>query len=300
MPQIPKIYPLEIKSNYYCNDQCIFCSFYDKKNMLMMDTKSIKENICFFIDNYKIDEIVLSGGEPTIRKDFSEILSYSKSMGIKTIYLHTNAIKFSDSQFLRKTVGHISKALVGFHAHDRKLYNKISDSDNFDDKVAGIANLLYNSIPIRTNTVIVNDNVMHLPNIADFLVNIGVKQSLLTFPFPIGRVKDNFTTVIPRDFKIMNRYLREAVEIYQNNGVDVKIQGLPLCYLEDLDKLCDEWVERIFIDMEHQFDSHLFLFSDVVKTYKNSMCKHCKLYTKCEGFWFEYVEADSFEGFKPI
>jgi MoaA/NifB/PqqE/SkfB family radical SAM enzyme len=260
-----------------------------------MDTESIKENIYFFIQNYKIEELVLSGGEPTIQKDFLDILSYSKNAGIKMLYLHTNAIKFSDLQFLQTNSKYISKTLVGFHAHNKELYNRLSSINNFEKKIEGLKNLLNESIPTKTNTVIVNENIDYLPEIAQFLVNIGIEQSLLTFPFPIGKAKENFNIIVPRDFKIVRKYLRKTIDIFQNNGVDVKIQGFPLCYLKEFEKLQTKWREKIFVDLDHQFDNHLFLVSDVLKTNKNEVCRKCELSDRCEGFWFEYIKESEFE-----
>ena len=114
---------LEIKANYTCNAKCDYCCISNRKEKRSMTHEEIAENVRYFIDTYGIKEVCLSGGEPTVHKSFLENLQFVHSQGL-TIYLHTNAIKFSNSEglqvfvYIRERTG---KHLVFFGIHINQI-----------------------------------------------------------------------------------------------------------------------------------------------------------------------------------
>lgn len=274
-----KDFYLEIKPNYFCNDDCFFCDFQDKKRLKAMTFQEIKTNIDYFYNNYQIREIVFSGGEPTVRSDFIDVLIHIKTLEIPTLYLHTNAIMFSNLDFANRSLKYVSKVLVGFHAHNSKLYNTISTLNNFKKKILGIRNILECGLPLRTNTVINRLNLRFLPNIAKVLSNIGVKRALLTFPFIIGRTKSNFKRVIPTDLDLVKIYLEKAIKIFQDNQIITTLQGFSPCVTKGYLDLKEIWNERILIDVEHQLENYLLLFNDAIAPFL--YCRYCKLNYQC-------------------
>ena len=76
-----------------CPNECKFCSSnscIDKKKIISLD--DFKRVIDYFIREGGIGELSLSGGEPFLHPDLFEMISYSKSYGIRTV-VFTSGIK---------------------------------------------------------------------------------------------------------------------------------------------------------------------------------------------------------------
>lgn len=89
-----------------CNFSCPYCRglkddiYGNRKAMLSL--QEIKNIIDIWCNPMPIENIRLSGGEPTLHPDIAEIVSYCKSKGIKRIALSTNGS--NDMELYRKLV----------------------------------------------------------------------------------------------------------------------------------------------------------------------------------------------------
>ena len=84
------MHPTTIKTGYSCNNNCIHCVIADNKESLMVRGLPInRSTIEYKKELYAsklsgFDNVSFTGGEPTIRKDIIELLSYAKKLGYTT------------------------------------------------------------------------------------------------------------------------------------------------------------------------------------------------------------------------
>lgn len=87
-----------IDVTYRCNATCQYCQWGDNKNPLRVDQK---EDFIYIpsqtLKSLETKRIVLSGGEPLLRKDLGKIISYYRDIGIESIVIITNGILLSES-----------------------------------------------------------------------------------------------------------------------------------------------------------------------------------------------------------
>lgn len=76
-----------------CPNNCKFCSSNSclSKNTII-SLKDFKRVIDYFLSNFGIEELSLSGGEPFLHSDLFEMIEYSKSKGIRTV-VFTSGVK---------------------------------------------------------------------------------------------------------------------------------------------------------------------------------------------------------------
>lgn len=241
-------------------------------------------NVDYFIANYGIKEVCLSGGEPTIRPDFSDLLSAIHSRGL-TIYLHTNALRFHDRTFAETSSRFLDRALVGFSAHDAGLCEVLTGTGKtFAKRLAGVRNLLDVSLPVRSNTVILRQNFRHLPDIADVVAALGVRKSLFTFPFFIDQPPETKDALIPDSFEEVRPFLSETVERLSRERIAVFIQGLPPCKLGEFAQYREIDPDRALVDGGHQFERHQYLFREGLGYQRTEECGLCDYGSECWGF----------------
>lgn len=136
-PPIDKIRysTLTIPITHACNLNCNLC-FVPKRTRDDLSLKSIKEIIRSFSGN----KILLSGGEPTLRKDLPEIISYTRNVG-KTPIIATNAVRLTDKDYLRtlRSAGLIS-VLFSINGLSEDPYTKINGVPLLSKKLKALEN----------------------------------------------------------------------------------------------------------------------------------------------------------------
>ena len=124
---------LIIPVEYRCNLNCIFCFLphRTKPNISLEDVKKI-------ISEFKGSRIVLSGGEPTLRKDLCEIVRMVKNSG-KECHLATNGLKLADRSYVEKLRdAGVDKITLSLYSADKKIEEAICGKDVLEQKLKAI------------------------------------------------------------------------------------------------------------------------------------------------------------------
>ncbi len=124
-----------------CNFSCTYCLPNGYKKTLgevaYLSPREIKNLIrCFAeLGTYKVR---LTGGEPTLRKDFLEVTrSISETPGIERIALSTNAFRLKELAPKLRDAG-ISSLNISIDSLDPKVFSKITGSHQLQDILDGI------------------------------------------------------------------------------------------------------------------------------------------------------------------
>jgi uncharacterized radical SAM superfamily Fe-S cluster-containing enzyme len=125
-----------IPITHKCNLSCNYC-YYPNRHAEELSTKQIKR----MIKEFSGDFIVLSGGEPTIRKDLFELIGYARRLN-KHVTLSTNGLKLSEKKIVKKrknlglslvhfSLNGVSNAILKrMHNKDNQLRYKLKALDN--------------------------------------------------------------------------------------------------------------------------------------------------------------------------
>jgi MoaA/NifB/PqqE/SkfB family radical SAM enzyme len=275
---------LEIKANYTCNSKCPYCCARNHQGKRTMTLQEIMTNADYFLERHAIREICLSGGEPTVHPDFLASLDHFRSRDLG-LYLHTNAIRFSEKMLSRECTGLVDRALAGLSCHDEQSCASLTGTVNtFAKRIQGIRNLLEASVPVRTNTVVLKANYRFLPEIAQVIGSLRVSKALFTLPFFFGATSDQVDEFVPEDFATLKEYLARAIHTLHAAGIQIFLQGLPPCKLGEFKDLREIDPDRAFVDSEYQLDKHRFLFSGMLGYKQDVTCKPCNYRRECWGF----------------
>ena len=93
---------LDLKTGFICNNNCYFCVQADNKLKENRDFADLKKDLIQL--RKSCDEVVLTGGEVTIRKDFLKIVKLCKKLGYNIIQIQTNGRMFSNLDFCKMTI----------------------------------------------------------------------------------------------------------------------------------------------------------------------------------------------------
>lgn len=291
------IHEAEIKTGFLCNNNCNFCLNSHKKIKKNLTTKQLIQNINFAKEN-NMNVITLTGGEPTIRNDFIQIVDYINKNGLGLV-VHTNARMFFYERFV-KNLSSIGKFqfLVSIHGHNARLQNFLTQTDSFKQTVKGIKNLIKYGHIVNSNTVINKYNQEYLVKIVKYLISLNINAIILTCPEPMGAALDNFDEVVPKYSEYKNKLIK-CIDIVKKNKKKIFIVGAPPCILKDY----EEYIFKIEGIMDIEFDSvwkNTLDRDKKTKLKKLKRCKECIKNKLCPGIYKAYLDKYGANEFKPV
>jgi radical SAM protein with 4Fe4S-binding SPASM domain len=182
VPEFPLRADLAITYKSQGVDEC----YQARKELHELDTAGMKKILDKLWD-IGIPNIIFSGGEPTVRSDLIELLTYSQNKGFVT-GLITNGIKFSDENLVKTAIKEcLDHVQITIHSHDRNVHNKLVGSNSWDETVKAIMNFEKNDIYFMTRTTLNKLNIDHIEDTVQWLakdlrVKVIAINALINFP----------------------------------------------------------------------------------------------------------------------
>jgi MoaA/NifB/PqqE/SkfB family radical SAM enzyme len=285
-----------------CNSKCSFCivdSPYVKD-----DSISRKRVSRFLRDNADkgFEAVNIHGGEPTIRRDFLEILDEIKELGYPTVLLQTNGRKLARMNYARTVMEKgVSLFIVSMHGATALTQDRISKSlGSFGQAVEGLRNVKELGAKIRTNSVVCRDNFAEMPEIADLCMDLGADHVNISALHTAGTALRNFSEVTPR-YDEIQPYVLEAVDRAVRRDRMITLEGFPHCAIPGYEKYMIDWSANqfkmlyrtfVFEDYENYMDSNARV--------KDERCGGCTHNDSCGGVYKEYAELVGWDEFHPI
>lgn len=293
---------LDLKIGFSCNNFCKFCVQGEKRKTIGDKTleRIKKEMELGAREGY--EEIVITGGEPTIRKDIFEIVSFAKKLGFKNIQIQSNGRMFAYFDFCVEIVkAGATEFALALHGHNEECHDYLTSSPgSFKQTVNGIINLKKLGQKVIMNTVITKSNYRHLPEIAKLLIALNVDQFQFAMVHALGRAKENFDSIVPH-FTLIEPYVKKALEIGIKAGKKVMTEAIPYCFMLGYEDCVAEKIIPSTKIYDFNFVVEDFTIARKVEgKAKGPQCKKCIFYSECEGPWKEYPERFGWGEFKPV
>ncbi len=295
---------LDLKVGFSCNNNCVFCAQAHRRDQ---GDNSFDEIITNLREGYKdgAREVVLTGGEPTIREDIFKVVSEAKKIGFKSIQMQTNGRMFYYKDFAKKL---IKAGVTGFspalHGPDKETHERGTRAEgSFEQTLQGIKNLKELGAYVVTNTVINKYNYKKLPETVEILMDIGVDQFQLAFVHPCGNAGKNFEEVVPKK-SVIKPYVHKALDLSEEHPHQLNnkmVEAYPYCFMEGYEK----YVSQLYMPnadirgQEFVIKDHDKIRVEQEKV-KAEKCKRCRYFDICEGPWKEYPQHYGFKEFVPV
>ncbi len=223
-----------------CNLNCQMCyqkeeRIRGKKDLTLEEIKKIFLNLK---KENKIKKVALIGAEVFMRPDIFEIIGFLNNLNIK-VYIQTNGTLISKATVERlrelKNITGIGSSLDG----KKELHNKIRGRSNAFDKLFQAMDLLKKYFTITINTVIMDENIDQILDIAKLLKQASIFNYSLQFemaatPEEIGESRkllginiSDFAVEVKADNNFsfgLDKLLNILEKLNQIRGLDITIQ----------------------------------------------------------------------------
>ena len=204
---------ITIELTHQCNNKCFYCyNEYREKCKKYNDINIVKKHIEDII-NSQIDKpmvLVFSGGEPTLDNEYLfEILMYTYKLKKQKnlqfdININTNCTNLSD-KLLNAIIYTKTALFISLISKDKLLYNKITNSDNYDKFIENLKKVINKNVRHSGNLVVNVFNYQSLEESCDYFFNIGVKTIVTSLAH--GKVEGFF------DKESYNKYIDQCLSL---------------------------------------------------------------------------------------
>jgi organic radical activating enzyme len=291
----------DVKVGFRCNNRCVFCAQGHKREgcaEVPFDelVRRMQQG------RAEGDELVLTGGEPTVRADIVKLVAAAKALGYTAIQIQTNGRMLAYAKLVDELVAagvtELSPALHGATADVHDALTRAPGSHA--QTVAGIRNATSRGISVITNSVMVKANLAQIPALVDLLGRLGVRQAQLAFVHPVGTAFERFHEVVPRLSDVVGP-VRASLPVAARHGMKLVTEAVPLCFLRGMRELAvEQHIPRTtVIDLDGvPFDYTAWRPAEGKA--HGPPCERCSARQECEGPWREYPQEHGWEELEPF
>ena len=211
-----------------CNLKCPHCRVNNSsspKNLLTtQEAKSFIKQISLFAKPI----LVFSGGEPLLRKDIYELISFTLSLGLKPA-LATNATLITKSLAQKLKASGLKVVAVSVYGATEEAHDSFCGQIGaFKKTLAGIENIKKAGLSLQINTTITKKNLGELEPLANFSLNQKATSYHLFFLVPTGRGRSlDGDQISPKSYETA---FNRVYELEQNLPLRIKVTCAPHYY----------------------------------------------------------------------
>ncbi len=209
---------MEKDGNWNCNQKCVHCYAAGQKqgNQKELTTAEWKK----IIDKCRavcIPQITFTGGEPTMRKDLVELVSYSKWFVTR---LNTNGVFLTKELCNKLYKASLDSVQITLYSNNKEIHNKLVGAENFERTVQGIKNALEAGLNVSVNTPLCTSNQEYKETLK-FLNELGVKYVSCSGLIVTGNAKKEDSKQLQLSKDKLYEILKEAVGYCNENLMEI-------------------------------------------------------------------------------
>lgn len=228
---------VDINIGYSCNEKCKFCYYIqtvkDRDKEKDLSTDEVKRRIQY-IQSHGIKTLEFTGGEPTIRPDLVELISFAKSLGFKSISMITNGLKTANFDYAKKLVdAGLDDVLVSIHGDNAQVHDQVTETKgSFDKTIQTVKNFLQLPVKVRANCVISGYNYKGAVETLALYHSLGLQTANFILFNPIVEADWKSAPELNVAYSDAAPYIKQAIDLYKDKIKKITIRYIPLCLMQ--------------------------------------------------------------------
>ena len=173
---------------YRCNLKCIHC-YINAIQGLSRDELTTEEALRVVDDAHELRTplLIISGGEPLIREDITEIMRRASDYGIK-VSLSTNGTLITRDWAAKLKELNVQYVGISIDSPIPEVHDKIRGVlGAWDLAIRGIKNVMEVGIPVGIRTTVTKLNIDHAPEVVELAHKLGISRVAFYHLVPSGR-----------------------------------------------------------------------------------------------------------------
>jgi radical SAM protein with 4Fe4S-binding SPASM domain len=203
---------MDLALTYRCQNRCAHCYNEEGRHVDEVDTAAWRR-ILEAIAKAGVPHVVFTGGEPTLRDDLPELVTYAEELGLVT-GLNTNGRRLGDAKYAGalRDAG-LDHAQITLESADPNLHNAMTRSDSFEETMAGLRRAKAAGLYTLTNTTLTKANALGIEDLVDLVAAEGLPTFAVNGMIYSGKGKGCGTDLTAQEVTpILERLARRAGE----------------------------------------------------------------------------------------
>ena len=204
--------------SWHCNQKCVHC--YAAGQTLSDEAELTTEEWKKILDSCRsagIPQVTFTGGEPTMREDLFELISYARWFISR---LNTNGIRLTEEYCRKLHEAELDSVQVTFYSADPAVHNRLVGAPRFEETLAGIKNAVAEGLSVSINTPLCTLNrdynkTLHL------LHELGVTYVTCSGLITTGSATQPESEALQLRSEELEEILRNAVSYCHENGMEI-------------------------------------------------------------------------------
>lgn len=293
----------DIKVWFACNNHCLFCVQWDKREKY--PPKTVEQIMQIMKEEYNnwCKGLVFTWWEPTVHQWLIECVKHAKRLWYKSIQIQSNGQRFSEIEYVKELINAwVTEFWPSIHwfkaeTHDSLVKNPWA----WERVVRWLINLKNLKQKVIINSVITKQNYKEIPQLAELLVKLWVGQFQFAFVHILGSADLNKKSIVAKKSDIMP-YVKKWLDIWKKAWATCMTEAIPFCLMKWYEWAIAEYnymPETTVIDADYRTESYSDYRWNEGKA-KREECKKCIKNNICEWPWKEYPELYWWDEFVPI
>lgn len=176
-----------------CSYRCVHCCANATESYRSeLSTEDVKKGLDNLAD-FGFNSIYYSGGEPIVRQDFFELVSYTSTLiDSRNINFATNGMLITPEKSKEISRLKIGTVLVSLDGYDKETAQRFRGPENtYENAVNAIEMLANEDVKVRLGVVIWKDNIDHLEDFVKIGIERGADNVFFNWLVPVGRAGKN-------------------------------------------------------------------------------------------------------------
>jgi MoaA/NifB/PqqE/SkfB family radical SAM enzyme len=235
------------------------------------------------------------GGEPTIRRDFLDLVAHAKRMGYKDISLATNGRMFSYESFTKAAASAgLSQVTFSLFGNTSKLHDATTRTrGSYDQLISGIKKTVRHlgSDAVEICTVVTKLNVKELKKIGELLASLGVSYWKILALLPEGGAVKFYKNLAP-DLCSLSASFDDLMTVSARLR-SIVFRDFPLCVFSKKTNKSKKFIKSVRYDERIEgYNPAKAKVEDGKDDYRMrfSACRRCLNTGVCKGIWKEYYK----------
>lgn len=245
-----------LQPGFACNLRCSFCYYRDsvmKGITKDYSTEEVKAKLRE-AKSLGLDQVDISGGEPTLRSDLQEIIRYARDIGFIKVCLITNGIRIADKAYADSLVeAGLNEILFSTHGTNKEEHDKLTNvKGSFDNIWKAVENIYKRKeVKLRFNSTITNFNYKSCNKLFEMLKPYKPYDvNILVFNPSQEACKTKEEKVRFANYNEICSEISKAIDKYKKDFNIINVRWIPYCILKGHEEHVRTMWQKLYEDNE--------------------------------------------------